>query len=212
LDLSGARPQVVLFIGVNGSGKTTSLGKIAAKITAEGSRCLLVAGDTFRAAAVEQLQVWGERTGCEVLARPLGSDAASLAFDAIKQANDTGVDVVLMDTAGRLQNKQGLMEELEKIVRVIKKYDPSAPHHVLLVLDASVGQNALSQTEVFSQKAGVTGLIMTKLDGTAKGGVLVAVAQKYQLPIHFIGIGENIADLENFNAEAFAGSLTGLIE
>lgn len=212
LDLSGKTPKVVLFVGVNGSGKTTTLGKIAAKIKTEGGKCLLVAGDTFRAAAIEQLQVWGQRTGAEVMSRPLGSDAAGLAYDAIKHASKTGVDVVLMDTAGRLQNKQGLMEELAKIIRVIRKFDADAPHHVLLVLDATVGQNALSQTEAFTKQAGVTGLVMTKLDGTAKGGVLVAVSEKYQLPIHYIGIGENIEDLQNFNAEAFAGSMTGLLE
>ncbi|MBL4617828.1 MAG: signal recognition particle-docking protein FtsY [Robiginitomaculum sp.] len=212
LDLSGKTPKVVLFVGVNGSGKTTTLGKIAAKVKSEGGKCLLVAGDTFRAAAIEQLQVWGQRTGAEVMSRPLGSDAAGLAYDAIKHAANTGIDVVLMDTAGRLQNKQGLMQELTKIVRVIRKFDADAPHHVLLVLDATVGQNALSQTEAFTEQAGVTGLVMTKLDGTAKGGVLVAVSEKYQLPIHFIGIGENIDDLQNFNAEAFAGSMTGLLE
>ncbi len=211
LDLSGKTPKVILFVGVNGSGKTTTLGKIAARLQAQGRSCLLVAGDTFRAAAIEQLQVWGQRTNARVLSRPLGSDAAGLAYDALAQARASSVDVVLMDTAGRLQNKQGLMDELAKIVRVIKKFDPDAPHHVLLVLDATVGQNALSQTENFTKMAGVTGLAMTKLDGTAKGGVLVAVSEKHQLPIHFIGIGEGIDDLQDFNAEGFAGSITGLI-
>ncbi len=211
LDLTaGPKPRVVLFVGVNGSGKTTTLGKIAARLKAQGKSVLLVAGDTFRAAAIEQLQAWGKRSGASVLARDIGADAAGLAYDALAQAKRDGVDVVLMDTAGRLQNKTGLMEELHKIVRVIKKQDETAPHHVILVLDATVGQNALSQAGAFLQAAGVTGLVMTKLDGTAKGGVLVAVADKYRLPIHAIGIGEGVEDLRDFDAESYAAALTGL--
>jgi len=213
LDLSaGPAPQVVLFVGVNGSGKTTTLGKIAAKLNDDGKKVLMVAGDTFRAAAIEQLKVWSERTNTPVIAREIGADAAGLAFDALARAKKEGADIVLMDTAGRLQNKTELMEELRKIVRVIKKQDESAPHHVILVLDATVGQNALSQAEAFLEAAGVTGLVMTKLDGTAKGGVLVAVSDRFHLPIHYIGIGEGIEDLQDFDAESFAGAIAGLTE
>ncbi len=202
-------PFVVLVAGVNGTGKTTTIGKLAKRLREEGAEVVLAAGDTFRAAAIEQLQVWGERTGAEVVARAAGADAAGLAFDAIQRARQKGADVVLIDTAGRLQNKTGLMAELEKIVRVIKKLDPSAPHAVLLVLDATTGQNALSQVEAFKAKVPLTGLIMTKLDGTAKGGILVALADRFAVPVHFIGIGEAAEDLQPFSAKAFADALTG---
>jgi fused signal recognition particle receptor len=203
------KPFVVLVAGVNGTGKTTTIGKIAKRLTDSGHKVLLAAGDTFRAAAIEQLTVWGERTKSEVVSRPAGSDAAGLAFDAVEQARKTGADVVLIDTAGRLQNKAGLMSELEKIVRVIKKLDASAPHATLLVLDATTGQNALSQVEAFKATVPLTGLVMTKLDGTAKGGILVALAEKFGLPVHFIGVGEAASDLQPFDAQAFANALTG---
>ncbi|MEM6495911.1 MAG: signal recognition particle-docking protein FtsY [Pseudomonadota bacterium] len=201
------RPQVVLMVGVNGTGKTTTIGKLAAKYRGEGKKVLLVAGDTFRAAAIEQLQVWGERTGCEVMSRDVGADAAGLAFDALTRAKSEGFDILMMDTAGRLQNKAGLMDELEKVVRVLKKVDPDAPHNVLLVLDATTGQNALSQVEVFGERAGVTGLVMTKLDGTARGGILVAIANKHQIPVHAIGVGEGVEDLAPFDAKEFAHAI-----
>ena len=204
------RPHVVLVVGVNGTGKTTTIGKMAKHLTEAGQKVLLAAGDTFRAAAIEQLQVWGARTGVPVLARDPGSDPAAVAFDALKRAQAEAVDVLLIDTAGRLQNKQNLMAELEKIGRVLKKLDPSAPHDTLLVLDATTGQNALRQVEVFLQVAKVTGLAMTKLDGTAKGGVLVALARKFALPIHFIGVGEQADDLQPFEAENFARALAGI--
>jgi fused signal recognition particle receptor len=204
------KPQVVLVVGVNGSGKTTTIGKLAAKFRAEGRSVLMAAGDTFRAAAIDQLKVWGERTGVPVVARPVGSDAAGLAFDALTQARAEGRDVVLVDTAGRLQNKAELMAELEKVVRVIRKVDPTAPHDVLLVLDATTGQNALNQVEVFGRTAGVTGLVMTKLDGTARGGILVAIAARHGLPVHFIGVGEAVDDLEPFEARDFARAIAGL--
>ena len=204
------RPFVILMIGVNGSGKTTTIGKLAAKFRGQGLAVMLAAGDTFRAAAIEQLKVWGERTGAPVLAREQGADAAGLAFDALAEAKARGIDVLLVDTAGRLQNKAGLMAELEKIVRVMKKLDASAPHAVLLVLDATVGQNALSQVELFRQTAGVTGLVMTKLDGTARGGILVALAAKFGVPVHFIGVGEAVEDLEPFAARDFARAIAGL--
>ncbi|MCP2679418.1 signal recognition particle-docking protein FtsY [Maricaulaceae bacterium NA33B04] len=210
LDMSGDNPRIVLFVGVNGSGKTTTLGKIAVKMTREGANVVTAAGDTFRAAAVEQLEVWSKRAGATFLSRPIGSDAAGLAFDAVQQARETGADAVLFDTAGRLQNKTELMDELRKIVRVIRKIDDTAPHHVILVLDGTVGSNALSQAEAFMEAANVTGVIMTKLDGTAKGGALVQVAEKFKLPIHFIGIGEGEADLTAFDARAFARALAGL--
>ena len=207
---SAQKPFVVLVVGVNGSGKTTTIGKLAAKLTAEGKRLTLGAGDTFRAAAIEQLRVWGERTASPVVSRPQGSDAAGLAFDAIAAARENGSDVVLIDTAGRLQNRAELMDELAKVVRVVKKAEPGAPHAVLLVLDATVGQNALNQVEIFSKVAGVTGLVMTKLDGTARGGILVAVAERFALPVHFIGVGEGIEDLEPFAARDFARAIAGL--
>jgi fused signal recognition particle receptor len=204
------RPFVILMVGVNGSGKTTTIGKLAAKFRREGKSLMLAAGDTFRAAAIEQLKVWGDRTGAPVVSRPQGADAAGLAFDALTQAREAGTDVLLIDTAGRLQNRAELMAELEKIVRVIRKMDASAPHAVLLVLDATVGQNALSQAEIFGKIAGVTGLVMTKLDGTARGGILVALAAKFSLPVHFIGVGEGIEDLEPFEARDFARAIAGL--
>lgn len=203
------RPQVVLVVGVNGSGKTTTIGKLASQFRAAGKSVVIAAGDTFRAAAVEQLQVWGERAGVPVLTAPEGSDPASLAFDAMTKAETDGADLLMIDTAGRLQNRADLMEELAKIVRVIRKKDPEAPHNTLLVLDATTGQNALSQVEIFQQVADVTGLVMTKLDGTAKGGVLVALADRFGLPIHAIGVGEQIDDLAPFDPQDFARALTG---
>jgi fused signal recognition particle receptor len=205
-----ARPFVILVVGVNGSGKTTTIGKLAGQYRDEGRSVILAAGDTFRAAAVEQLQIWGERAGVPVLTRPTGSDAAGLAFDALVRAREEGADILLIDTAGRLHNKADLMGELQKIVRVLKKVDPAAPHAVLLVLDATVGQNAHAQAEIFRAMVGVTGIVMTKLDGTAKGGVLVSLAEKYGIPIHAIGIGEGIDDLRPFEARAYARSLLGL--
>ncbi|MEW6435815.1 MAG: signal recognition particle-docking protein FtsY [Pseudomonadota bacterium] len=204
------RPFVILVIGVNGSGKTTTIGKLAAKFSRDGLDVMLAAGDTFRAAAIEQLRIWGARLNCEVIARESGSDAAGLGFDALKAARERGADLLIMDTAGRLQNRTELMAELEKIIRVMKKLDPEAPHAVLLVLDATVGQNALSQVEIFGRAAGVTGLVMTKLDGTARGGILVAIAEKFDLPIHFIGVGESADDLESFTARDFARAIAGL--
>jgi fused signal recognition particle receptor len=208
--LSGPRPYVVLFIGVNGSGKTTTLGKIAADLRTKGAKVLIVAGDTFRAAAVEQLKVWADRAGADFMSRPTGSDAAGLAFEALERAKAQNYDVVLIDTAGRLQNKQGLMDELHKVIRVIKKLEPEAPHETLLVLDATVGRNALAQENIFGNQIGVSGIVMTKLDGTARGGVLVPVAQASDSPIKLIGVGEGIEDLQPFNARAFARSLVGL--
>ena len=210
LPLYPQKPQVVLVVGVNGSGKTTTIGKLASQFRAAGKSVMIAAGDTFRAAAVEQLQIWGQRAGVPVMVAPDGSDPASLAFDAMTRAQAEGVDLLMIDTAGRLQNRADLMEELAKIVRVIRKKDPTAPHNTLLVLDATTGQNALLQVEVFRKLADVTGLIMTKLDGTAKGGVLVALADKFGLPIHAIGVGEQIDDLQPFDPEDFARALTGL--
>ncbi|CAM3067816.1 fused signal recognition particle receptor [Paracoccus aminovorans] len=204
------RPQVVLVVGVNGSGKTTTIGKLASQFKAAGKNVVIAAGDTFRAAAVEQLQVWGQRAGVPVMTAPEGSDPASLAFDAMTRAEAEGADLLMIDTAGRLQNRQDLMEELAKIVRVIRKKDPSAPHNTLLVLDATTGQNALSQVETFRKLADVSGLVMTKLDGTARGGVLVALADRFGLPIHAIGVGEQIDDLDAFDARDFARALVGL--
>jgi fused signal recognition particle receptor len=205
-----AKPFVILVVGVNGSGKTTTIGKLAAKLRQQGRRVVLAAGDTFRAAAIEQLKIWGERVGATVIARGQGSDSASLAYEALEQARGEAADVLIVDTAGRLQNKTALMGELEKIVRVMKKVDATAPHAVLLVLDATVGQNALSQVEEFAKVAGVTGLVMTKLDGTARGGILVAIAALHALPIHFIGVGEGVDDLEPFAAKDFARAIAGL--
>jgi fused signal recognition particle receptor len=204
------RPFVILVVGVNGSGKTTTIGKLAAKFRAEGKAVMLAAGDTFRAAAIEQLRVWGRRTFSAIVERDQGADAAGLAFDALTEARKLNIDVVLMDTAGRLQNRAELMSELEKIIRVMRKVDAGAPHAVLLVLDATVGQNALNQVEIFGRTAGVTGLVMTKLDGTARGGILVAIADKFALPVHFIGVGEGIDDLEPFAARDFADAIAGI--
>ena len=204
------KPFVILVVGVNGSGKTTTIGKLAAKLSTEGRKVMLAAGDTFRAAAIEQLKIWGERTKSPVIAAAQGSDSASLAFHALTSAREGKLDVLLIDTAGRLQNKAELMNELEKVVRVIRKVDASAPHAVLLVLDATVGQNALSQVEAFARTAGVTGLVMTKLDGTARGGILVALAEKHKLPVHFIGVGEGIDDLAPFTARDFAQAIAGI--
>ena len=206
------KPFVILVVGVNGSGKTTTIGKLASQLNAEGRKVMLAAGDTFRAAAIEQLQIWGGRIGATVVARPQGADAAGLAFDAINQARAEGADVLLMDTAGRLQNRAELMAELEKVIRVMKKVDAAAPHAVLLVLDATVGQNALNQVDIFGKVAGVTGLVMTKLDGTARGGILVAIAERFGLPVHFIGVGEGQGDLEPFEAADFARAIAGLGE
>ena len=203
------KPFVVLVAGVNGTGKTTTIGKLAARLEREGKRVVLAAGDTFRAAAIEQLKIWGERAHAKVIARAPGSDAAGLAFDALAESQREGADVLLIDTAGRLQNKSGLMAELQKFARVLKKVDPDAPHAVLLVLDATTGQNAISQVEAFEAAVSLTGLIMTKLDGTAKGGILVALANRFKIPVHFIGVGESVDDLQPFNAEAFAKALTG---
>ncbi len=205
-----ARPFVILIAGVNGSGKTTTIGKLAAKYRAQGKSVMLVAGDTFRAAAIDQLKIWATRTGASIRASTPGADAASLAFDAITAARAEGVEVVLVDTAGRLQNRTELMGELEKMLRVIRKVEPTAPHAVLLVLDATVGQNALSQVEIFGKTAGVTGLVMTKLDGTARGGILVAIAAKFGLPVHFIGVGEGVDDLAPFTARDFSRMMVGL--
>ena len=206
----GPRPRIVLFVGVNGSGKTTTIGKVAAKLSAQGANVLLAAGDTFRAAAVEQLRVWADRAGAGFISKPHGADAAGLSYEAVEMARKEDRDLVLIDTAGRLQNKTQLMDELSKVVRAIRKIDPTAPHDVILVLDATVGQNALGQVEAFRDTAGVTGLVMTKLDGTAKGGVLVAIAEKFDLPIHFVGVGEKAEDLHPFSADTFARALVGL--
>ena len=210
LPIYAKTPQVVLVVGVNGSGKTTTIGKLASQFRAAGKHVVIAAGDTFRAAAVEQLQVWGERAGVPVLTAPEGSDPASLAYDAMTRAQADGADLLMIDTAGRLQNRADLMEELSKIVRVIRKKDPEAPHNTLLVLDATTGQNALQQVKVFQELAAVSGLVMTKLDGTAKGGVLVALADRFGLPIHAIGVGEQIDDLAPFDPEEFAAALVGL--
>lgn len=204
------KPHVVLMIGVNGAGKTTTIGKLACLAKRHGARVCLAAGDTFRAAAVEQLRVWAERVGADFVAKPTGSDPASVAFDALDQAHRDGVDVLFFDTAGRLQNRQELMDELSKIIRVVKKRQPDAPHAVLLVLDATTGQNALAQADIFSRVAGVTGLVVTKLDGSARGGVLVPIARTYGLPVHFIGVGESLDDLMPFEAKAYARALVGL--
>jgi fused signal recognition particle receptor len=204
------KPFVLLVAGVNGSGKTTTIGKLAAKFRADGHSVMLAAGDTFRAAAIDQLKIWAERTGADFIARDAGADAAGLAFDAVAAAKERGIDILLVDTAGRLQNRTELMGELEKIVRVMKKVDASAPHAVLLVLDATIGQNALSQVEVFQKAVGVTGLAMTKLDGTARGGILVAIAAKFGVPVHFVGVGETVDDLAPFSAREFSRAMVGL--
>ncbi len=204
------RPFVIMMVGVNGSGKTTTIGKLSAKFQRDGLSVMFAAGDTFRAAAVEQLKVWGRRTQAAVMAREEGADAAGLVFDAMRGAQISKTDILLVDTAGRLQNRTELMAELEKVIRVMKKVDATAPHAVLLVLDATVGQNALSQVDIFTKMAGVTGLVMTKLDGTARGGILVAVAEKFKLPVHFIGVGEAVDDLEPFCPREFSDAIAGL--
>ncbi|MBB5700526.1 fused signal recognition particle receptor [Ochrobactrum daejeonense] len=209
LDLSH-KPHVILVVGVNGTGKTTTIGKLAAKLTAGGLKVMLAAGDTFRAAAIEQLHIWGERTGSPVVSSKLGADAAGLAYDAWEKAREAGSDVLIIDTAGRLQNKAELMEELAKIVRVLGKHDPEAPHTVLQTLDATTGQNALNQVEIFKNIAGVNGLVMTKLDGTARGGILVAISARHKLPVYFIGVGEGVDDLEPFAASDFAQAIAGV--
>ncbi|MBZ9764724.1 signal recognition particle-docking protein FtsY [Mesorhizobium sp. CA8] len=209
LDLSH-KPHVILVVGVNGTGKTTTIGKLAAKLTDGGLKVMLAAGDTFRAAAIEQLKIWGERTKSPVIATKLGADAAGLAYDAFEKAKEAGSDVLIIDTAGRLQNKTELMAELEKIVRVLGKLDPEAPHTVLQTVDATTGQNALNQVEIFRNVAGVNGLVMTKLDGTARGGILVAIAAKHRLPVYFIGVGEQVDDLEPFSASEFARAIAGV--
>ncbi len=211
LDLSH-KPHVILVVGVNGTGKTTTIGKLAAKLTAGGLSVMLAAGDTFRAAAIEQLKIWGERTNSPVISTKHGADAAGLAYEAFEKARDAGSDVLIIDTAGRLQNKTELMAELEKIVRVLGKHDPEAPHTVLLTVDATTGQNALNQVEIFKNIAGVNGLVMTKLDGTARGGILVAIAAKHKLPVYFIGVGEQVDDLEPFSASDFAKAIAGVSE
>jgi fused signal recognition particle receptor len=207
---AAARPFVILVVGVNGSGKTTTIGKLAARLHGEGRKVVLAAGDTFRAAAIEQLKVWGQRTHSPVIASTQGADSAALAFQALEAARAERAEVLIVDTAGRLQNKAALMGELEKITRVMKKLDAGAPHAVLLVLDATVGQNALSQVEEFTKTAGVTGLVMTKLDGTARGGILVAIAAKHRIPVHFIGVGESVEDLSPFAAKDFAAAIAGI--
>ena len=204
------KPHVILVVGVNGSGKTTTIGKLAKQYRDAGLAVHLAAGDTFRAAAVEQLKIWADRTGCPITTRPTGADAAGLALDALSAARAEGADVLLIDTAGRLQNRTDLMAELQKVVRVLKKGDPAAPHSVLLVLDATVGQNAHAQAEIFRDMVGVTGIVMTKLDGTARGGVLVSLAERYGIPVHAIGVGETAEDLRPFEASSFARSLVGL--
>ena len=205
-----AKPFVILFAGVNGTGKTTTIGKLAHQFRQEGKSVMLAAGDTFRAAAVEQLKVWGERSGCPVIAKGIGSDAPALAFEAVEKALLENVDILMIDTAGRLQNKTDLMAELAKLVRVIKKRMPEAPHAAVLVLDATTGQNAQSQLDIFQKSVGITGIIMTKLDGTARGGTLVTLSERFGLPVHAIGIGEGIEDLRPFEARSFARSLMGL--
>ena len=210
LSIDGTKkPFVILVAGVNGGGKTTTIGKIAKMLTRNGAKVVLAAGDTFRAAAIDQLVIWGKRAGAEVVARAAGSDAAGLVFEALETARTKAADILIVDTAGRLQNKTGLMAELEKIVRVMRKLDPTAPHATLLVLDATTGQNALGQVEAFKGVVPLTGLVMTKLDGTAKGGILAALAQKFSIPVHYIGVGEGEDDLQPFNADNFARALTG---
>jgi fused signal recognition particle receptor len=204
------KPHVVLMVGVNGTGKTTTIGKMAQQYREQGIRAMLVAGDTFRAAAVEQLQIWGNRTGAPVICGPANTDSAGLAFDALARAQAEAADVLLIDTAGRLHNKTALMEELQKIIRVIRKKDPSAPHSVLLVLDATTGQNALQQVDVFKDMVDVSGLVVTKLDGSARGGIVVALAEEFKLPVHFVGVGEQAGDLRPFDPVEYARGLVGL--
>ena len=213
LDINrGNKPHVILMTGVNGAGKTTTIGKLAKRFKGEGKSVMLAAGDTFRAAAIEQLQVWGERVGAPVVTKDLGSEAAALAYAAVDRAIEDNIDVLIIDTAGRLQNHTELMEELAKVVRVIGKRLPDAPHDTLIVLDATTGQNAVHQVEIFEKIAKITGIIMTKLDGSARGGVLVACADKFDIPIHAIGVGEDIEDLQPFSPKDFATSLVGLVD
>ncbi len=207
---SDNKPHILLMVGVNGAGKTTTIGKLAQEFVGTGKSVLLAAGDTFRAAAIDQLRVWAERTGADFIAKDVGTDASGLVYEAIEQAVEKGTDIVMIDTAGRLQNKTDLMAELEKIVRVIRKFDESAPHDVVLTLDATTGQNALNQVEIFQKVAGVSGLVLTKLDGTARGGILVAIAEQYKLPIHAIGVGESIDDLQPFKPEEFAAAIANI--
>jgi fused signal recognition particle receptor len=204
------KPFVILVVGVNGAGKTTTIGKLGAIATGEGFKVMFAACDTFRAAAIEQLTIWGQRIGAKTISRPTGADSSGLAFDAMQEARNDGTDILFIDTAGRLQNKAYLMDELDKIVRVIKKQDATAPHAVLLILDATTGQNAIAQADIFTKVAGVTGIIMTKLDGTARGGILVAIAERFKLPIHAIGVGETLDDLQPFDAAAFSRAIAGL--
>ncbi len=203
-------PHVVLMVGVNGTGKTTTIGKLAQFYSEQGLRCMMVAGDTFRAAAVEQLQVWGQRTGCEVIAGAQDADPAGLTFDALAKARAANIDVLLVDTAGRLHNKSALMEELRKIIRVLQKQDLTAPHSIVLVLDATTGQNAIQQVQVFKDMVNITGLVVTKLDGSARGGIVVALAEAFAIPVHAVGVGEQAADLRPFDPTEFARSLVGL--
>lgn len=207
---TAARPHVIVVVGVNGAGKTTTIGKLAAKFASEGKKVMLAAGDTFRAAAIDQLQIWGDRTGATVVAREVGADASGLAYDALKAAREGQYDVLIVDTAGRLQNKQALMDELEKVIRVLRKLDPDAPHDVALVLDATTGQNAMQQVEVFRERAGVTALIMTKLDGTARGGILVSISARFAIPVYAIGVGEGTDDLQPFDAGQFAKAIASI--
>lgn len=207
---STAKPHVILMTGVNGAGKTTTIGKLASQFHKDGKKVMMAAADTFRAAAIEQLQEWGKRNHCEVITKEIGADPAAVAYDAMERAKAEGVDVLLIDTAGRLHNKKNLMEELQKIIRVIKKNDESAPHDTILVLDATTGQNALSQVETFKELVDVSGLVVTKLDGSAKGGIVIALADEYKIPVHAVGVGESIDDLQPFTAESYARSLVGL--
>ncbi|MGH7246674.1 MAG: signal recognition particle-docking protein FtsY [Pseudomonadota bacterium] len=204
------KPFVILVVGVNGSGKTTTIGKLAAKFRSEGHQVMMAAADTFRAAAIDQLKIWASRTGATFIAHEAGADAAGLVFDAVAAAKDRGIEILLVDTAGRLQNRSELMNELQKMLRVMKKLDATAPHAVLLVLDATVGQNALSQVDIFQKTVGVTGLVMTKLDGTARGGILVSVSARFKVPVHFVGVGESVEDLAPFSARDFARAIVGL--
>ena len=207
LNLSGARPFVIMVIGVNGTGKTTTIGKMAQRFKAQGKSVLLVAADTFRAAAIEQLEIWGQRAGCDVIKQKSGSDPSAVVFDGLKAAKSRGIDVVLVDTAGRLHTKVNLMEELKKIKRIMERELPGAPHEILLVLDATTGQNSISQAKIFNQAVGVTGIVLTKLDGTAKGGILIAISDELKIPLRYIGIGEKVDDLREFNAQDFVEAL-----
>ncbi|MGI4947052.1 MAG: signal recognition particle-docking protein FtsY, partial [Janthinobacterium lividum] len=209
LETGGHKPHVILVVGVNGTGKTTTIGKMALQLKEAGDTPVLVAGDTFRAAAVEQLQIWGDRVGAKVISGAPGTDSAGLAYDALTRAKADGADVLLIDTAGRLHNKSALMEELSKIIRVLRKQDPSAPHSVLLVLDATTGQNAVQQVKIFKEMVQVTGLIVTKLDGSARGGIVVALAEGFGLPVHAVGVGEQAGDLRPFTAIDYARGLVG---